>query len=126
MSAIRIGIINPSQSEKTNISAPDDVKVGEVVGDIVEALQLPVNGPNGRPNRYQLNLRQPDGRLTRLDEGQTLSENGVHQDAILQLTVEMVGGLGSRPTASFHRLRTITFAVQVVVFEQECPTYELF
>jgi len=56
-------------------------------------MQLPLTGPNGRPNRYQLSLRQPDRRLTRLDEDQTLAQNGVQQDAVLQLTVEMVAGV---------------------------------
>lgn len=92
MADIRIGVIDPSQSEKTNMEAPDDVEVGRVVESMVEAMQLPTTGPNGRPNRYQLNLRQPDGRLTRLDAGQTLAQNGVQQDAVLQLTVEMVAG----------------------------------
>src|SRR6478752_8639224 len=95
MSTIRIGVIDPSQSEKTNMEVPDDVRVEELVEAMVEAMQLPPRGPNGRPNRYQLNLRQADGRLTRLDDGQTLTENGVLQDASLQLTVEMVAGAGA-------------------------------
>ena len=93
MPVIRIGVIDPSQSEKTNMDVPNDVEVGPLVEAMVEAMQLPLSGPNNRPNRYQLNLRQPDGRLTRLDEGQTLEQNGVGQDAALQLTVEMVAGV---------------------------------
>jgi hypothetical protein len=94
MPAIRIGVIDPSQSEKTNMEVPDDVRVEELVEAMVEAMGLPANGSNGRPNRYQLNLRQADGRLTRLDENLTLVENHVQQDASLQLTVEMVAGVG--------------------------------
>jgi len=93
MPEIRIGVIDTSQSEKTNMEVPDDVNVGPLVEAIVEKMELPTTGPNGRPNRYQLNLRQPDGRLTRLDEDMTLAQNGVHQDATLQLTVEMVAGV---------------------------------
>lgn len=92
MSVMRIGVIDVSQSEKTNMEVPDDVPVEDLVEAMVEAMGLPANGANGRPNRYQLNLRQPDGRLTRLDENQTLTQNGVQAEATLQMTVEMVAG----------------------------------
>ena len=92
MANIRIGVIDPAQSEKTNMEVPNDVAVGPLVEAMVEQMRLPTTGPNGRPNRYQLNLRQPDGRLTRLDDAQTLQQNGVQQDGVLQLTVEMVAG----------------------------------
>ena len=92
MSTIRIAVIDPAQAEKTNMEVPDDVGVGDLVEAMVDAMHLPANGPNGRPNRYQLNLRQADGRLTRLDDSQSLAQNGVQQDASLQLTVEMVAG----------------------------------
>ena len=59
---------------------------------MVEQMNLPATGANGRPMRYQLNLRGEDGRLTRLDESQSLAENGVQQDGVLQLTAEMVAG----------------------------------
>jgi len=92
MAHIRIGVIDPSQSEKTNMEVPDDASVGDLTSAMVEQMQLPTTGANGRPMRYQLNLRREDGRLERLDEGQTLSQNSVQQDAILQLTAEMVAG----------------------------------
>jgi hypothetical protein len=71
------------------MEVPDDVRVEELVEAMVEAMGLPANGANGRPNRYQLNLRH-DGRLTRLDENQTLVQNDVQQDASLHLTVEII------------------------------------
>lgn len=95
MSAIRIGVIDPSRSELTNMEVPDDVRVEELIDAMVEAMGLLTKGSIGIPNRYQLNLRQADGRLTRLDADQTLAQNGVHHDASLQLTVE------TRP----HRIR---------------------
>ena len=93
MPEIRIGVIDISQSEKTNMEVPDHVPVERLVEAIVEEMQLPLTGPNNRPNRYELNLRQANGHLTRLDPSQTLAENGVGQDAVLQLTVEMVAGV---------------------------------
>lgn len=92
MARIGIGVIDPSQSEKTNMEVPDDVRVEDLVEAMVEEMGLPVNGANGRPNRYQLNLRQANGHLTRLDENQTLGQNNVQAEATLQLTVEMVAG----------------------------------
>ena len=92
MANINIGVINPAQSEKVNMGVPNDVAVGPLVEAMVEQMQLPAKAPNGRPHRYQLNLRQPDSRLSRLDDTQTLKQNGVQEDAVLQLTVEMVAG----------------------------------
>lgn len=92
MANIRIGVIDPSQAEKTNMEVPDDADVGALTEAMVETMGLPTTGANGRPMRYQLNLRADDGRLTRLNEGQSLQENGVQQDAVLQLTAEMVAG----------------------------------
>jgi hypothetical protein len=92
MPSIRIGVIDPPQSEKTNMEVPDDVDVARLLEAMVEEMRLPTKGPSGRENRYQLNLRTPDGRITRLDPAATLAQNGVENDAVLQLTVEMVAG----------------------------------
>jgi hypothetical protein len=92
MPDIHISVIDPSASEKTNMEVPDNVGVGPLTEAIVEAMSLPASGPNGRPNRYQLNARDGSGRLTRLNPDQTLAQQGVTQDSSLQLTVEMVAG----------------------------------
>src|SRR5947209_5417816 len=92
MGTLRIGVIDPSQSENTKMEVPDDVRVEELVEAMAEAMLLPAHGPNGQPNRYQLNLRHFNGQLTRLDGNRTLTQNGVQQNALLQLTVEMVAG----------------------------------
>lgn len=92
MSDIHVSVIDPAASEKTNMEVPDNVEVGSLTEAIVEAMNLPATGPNGRPNRYQLNARDSSGRLTRLNPGQTLAQQGVAQDSSLQLTVEMVAG----------------------------------
>lgn len=92
MADMNISVIDPTQSSKSNMAVPDDVDVGTLIEAIVDAMGLPVEGANGRPLRYQLSLRDNAGNLSRLNEKQTLSENGMEQDSILQLTVEMVAG----------------------------------
>jgi hypothetical protein len=92
MANINIGVIDPSQSSKTNMEVPNDTPVGDLTEAMVEAMGLPVTGSNGRPLRYQLSARGEDGRLTRLTENRTLEQNSVQQDTVLQLSVEMVAG----------------------------------
>jgi len=92
MSQIVIAVIDPSQSEKTNMEVPDDVDVRSLTEAMIEQMGMPTRGANGRRILYQLNLREEDGRLRRLDDNQTLAENGVQNDAVLQLITEARAG----------------------------------
>lgn len=91
-SPIRIAVIDPSQTETTKMEVPGDVEVGRLVAAMLHVMALPTTRPSGRPNRYQLNLQQPDGRLTLLDEGQTLAQNGVQDDSTIVVTAEATAG----------------------------------
>ncbi len=90
MSSIAIGVISPSQSSKTSMEVPDDTPIGDLVESMVEAMELPVTSSSGRQLHYQLSVRGEDGRLNRLAENRTLEQSGVQQDAVLELSVEMV------------------------------------
>ena len=92
MANITIGIINPAESEKATAQVPDDVPVGHLTEAIVDSMGLPVRGQDGRRLRYHLSTRDRDGNLERLNDNQSLEENEVGADDVLQLTVEMVAG----------------------------------
>lgn len=85
MPIIRIAVVNSMQARATLMEVPDDVEVLVLGEAMVKAMQLPANGAKGRPCRYQLKLREADGSLTPLDDTLSLAQNGVRQDASLQL-----------------------------------------
>lgn len=92
MSRITIAVVNPSETEKTTITVPDDVAVGDLTAAIVKELGLPQRGSNGRRLRYHVNLSDEEGNLEQLDESESLDENEVDDGSVLQLTVEMSAG----------------------------------
>ncbi len=92
MPDIRIGVINPAETEKVTMQLPNDAPVADVTNAMVQAMNMPPVGQDGRRIRYHLSVRDHDGNLERLDEKRTLEENGVQDGSVLQLTVEMVAG----------------------------------
>jgi hypothetical protein len=92
MPRITVGVINPAETEKVTMQVPDDVPVEELTRAIVGGMNLPPTGANGRPLRYHLSARSNRGQLNRLAEERDLASQGVGEDSILQLTVEMVAG----------------------------------
>jgi hypothetical protein len=99
MARIRIGVINPAETEKVSMQVPDDVPVGYLAEAMVDEMGLPPRGQDGQRLRYHLSSRNQDDTLERLDDTRTLEDNGVQDGGMLQLTVEMVAG-------SPHRINT--------------------
>jgi hypothetical protein len=89
---VRIGVINPSESEKVTMDVPNDAVVRNLTDAIVDTMGLPLRGENGRRLRYHLSTRDSEGHLERLDENTTLDENQVDNGDVLQVTVEMTAG----------------------------------
>jgi hypothetical protein len=92
MTAIRIGVINPAETEKVTMQVPDDVILRDLREAMVEQMGLPTSRSNGQPISYHLNIRADDGKLKRLEDEVTLGEIEVQEGDVLQLTVEMVAG----------------------------------
>lgn len=93
MPPIRIGVVNPAETEKVTMEVPNDVEIGDVTEAMVEAMNLPPRGNDGRRLRYHLNRRNEEGELERLDPSETLEDNDVQEGDALSLSVEMVAGL---------------------------------
>ena len=96
MAQITIGIVNPAETEKSTALIPNDVPVSAITEALVDSMGLPLRGQDGRRLRYHLSVRDREG-MVRLDDKQSLEENGVEDGSVLNLTVEMVAG--SRRTA---------------------------
>jgi hypothetical protein len=89
---MRIGVVNPAETEKVTMQVPEDVPVRDITDALVDSMGLPLRGQDGQRLRYHLSGRDSDGRLRRLDNKDTLEENEVADGGVLQLTVEMVAG----------------------------------
>ena len=68
---------------------PDDVIVGELLTELVSALELPTTGPDGRPMSYRMDSKAL-GR--ELQEDETLSDAGVPDEDRLMLTADITAG----------------------------------
>ncbi|MEJ2148129.1 MAG: EsaB/YukD family protein [Chloroflexota bacterium] len=68
---------------------PDDVIVGELLPELVSALELPTTGPDGRPMSYRMDSKAL-GR--ELQEDETLSDAGVPDEDRLMLTADITAG----------------------------------
>lgn len=68
---------------------PDDVPVGELLPELVSALELPTTGPDGRPMNYRMDSKAL-GR--ELQDAETLAQAGVPEDDRLMLTADITAG----------------------------------
>jgi uncharacterized ubiquitin-like protein YukD len=90
---ITVGVINLAETEKVTMRIPNDAPVADIRDAIVDAMDLPSRGQDGRRIRYRLATRNEDGRLEQLNEKDTLEAAKVGNGDVLQVLVEMsVGG----------------------------------
>lgn len=82
-------IVDATGNKTEEVSVPDTVAAGRIVGKLVDLLQLPVTGPDGQPLSYKFHHKQ-SGR--QLDDNQTLAEAGVNENDILRLVAEITAG----------------------------------
>ena len=101
MSHITVGVINPAETEKVTVKIPDDVEMEQLVPALVSSMGMPIFSTVGDALVYHLSRREEDGSLTRLNKKETLADAGVESGNVLQLTVEMVAGGGTKDSALF-------------------------
>lgn len=82
-------IVDATGNKAEQVTVPDDVAVGRIIGKLVEVLELPRTGPDDAPLSYKFHHKQ-SGR--QLDDNETLRDAGVHQDDILRLVAEITAG----------------------------------
>jgi hypothetical protein len=82
-------VVDATGNKTEEVSVPDNVAAGRIVGRLVELLQLPVSGPDGQPLSYKFHHKQ-SGR--QIGDNETLVEAGVHDDDVLRLVAEITAG----------------------------------
>ena len=102
MSEMNITLVMPSGGARV-AEAPADVKVRDLMNELVSILNLPTVGPDGRPMNYRADSKAL-GR--ELKEEETLAEAGIPDNDRLMLTADITAGAMSvAETPRMRRLR---------------------
>jgi hypothetical protein len=82
-------VVDATGNKAEEVSVPDNIAAGRIIGKLVELLQLPSVGPDGQPLSYRFHHKQ-SGR--QINDGDTLAEAGVHDNDVLRLVAEITAG----------------------------------
>ncbi|MGD8814599.1 MAG: ubiquitin-conjugating enzyme E2 [Anaerolineales bacterium] len=103
---------------------PDDVVIGELLGELVALLELPTVGPDGRPMGYRLDSKALGRELT---EDETLAAAQVPEEDRLILTADITAGAVSvamsprmrRLRNDYERMRELEGRTSLISFEAQ-------
>ena len=102
MSDLNVTFILPSGGARS-AEVPDDVKVQDLMVELVSMLNLPTTGPDGRPMAYRMDSKAL-GR--ELKEEESLAQAGIPDGDRLMLTADITAGAMSvADTPRMRRLR---------------------
>jgi WXG100 protein secretion system (Wss), protein YukD len=82
-------VIDATGNKTEQVTVPEGVAVGRIVGKLVELLHLPAVGPDGQPLSYKFHHKQ-SGR--QINDGETLLSAGVRENDVLRLVAEITAG----------------------------------
>jgi hypothetical protein len=89
---VDLTVIDATGNKTEQVTVPDSVAVGRIVGRLVELLRLPVVGPDGQPLSYRFHHKQ-SGR--QINDDETLLSAGVRENDVLRLVAEITAGARS-------------------------------
>ena len=121
MPELTITIVLPNGGARM-ADVPDDVAVGELLGELVALLELPTVGPDGRPMGYRLDSKALGRELT---EDETLASANVPEEDRLILTADITAGGVSvaqsprmrRLKGDYERMRQLEGRTSLIEFE---------
>ncbi len=82
-------VVDATGNKTEEVTVPNDVAAGRIVGKLVGLLQLPVTGPDGQPLSYKFHHKQ-SGR--QINDNETLAAAGVNENDVLRLVAEITAG----------------------------------
>ena len=109
MSDLNVTLVMPSGGVRA-AEVPGDVKVRDLMAELISVLNLPTTGPDGRPMMYRADSKAL-GR--ELKEDETLSEAGVPESDRLMLTADITAG--SMAVAGTPRMRRLRGDYELMV-----------
>ncbi len=109
MTEMNVTLVMPSGGARA-AEVPGDVKVRDLMAELISVLSLPTIGPDGRPMNYRADSKAL-GR--ELKEDETLSEAGVPENDRLMLTADITAG--SMAVAATPRMRRLRGDYELMV-----------
>ena len=82
-------VVDATGAKTEEVSVPETVAAGRIIGKLVQMLQLPSVGPDGQPLSYKFHHKQ-SGR--QINDNETLADAGVHDNDVLRLVAEITAG----------------------------------
>jgi hypothetical protein len=82
-------VVDATGNKAEEVTVPENVAAGRIVGKLVNLLQLPTVGPDGQPLSYKFHHKQ-SGR--QIGDNETLAEAGVKDNDVLRLVAEITAG----------------------------------
>jgi WXG100 protein secretion system (Wss), protein YukD len=86
---VDLTVIDATGNKTEEVSVPDNVAAGRIIGRLVELLQLPTTGPDGMPLSYKFHHKQSGKQI---DDNETLADAGVNENDTLRLVAEITAG----------------------------------
>ena len=78
-------VVDATGNKTEEVTVPDTVASGRIVGKLVQLLELPAVGPDGQPLSYKFHHKQ-SGR--QINDNETLADAGVHDNDVLRLVAQ--------------------------------------
>lgn len=82
-------VVDATGNKTEEVTVPETVASGRIVGKLVQMLQLPTVGPDSQPLSYKFHHKQ-SGR--QINDNETLADAGVHDNDVLRLVAEITAG----------------------------------
>ncbi|HLA08547.1 MAG TPA: ubiquitin-conjugating enzyme E2 [Anaerolineales bacterium] len=109
MTDLNVTFVMPSGGART-AEVPDDLKVQDLMVELISMLKLPTIGPDNRPMAYRMDSKAL-GR--ELKEGESLAEAGIPDNDRLMLTADITAGTMS--VANTPRMRRLCGDYELMV-----------
>ena len=86
---MNLTVVDATGNKTEEVSVPDNVAAGRIIGKLVALLQLPSAGPDGLPLSYKFHHKRSGQQL---DDNKTLAESGVQENDVLRLMADITAG----------------------------------
>jgi uncharacterized ubiquitin-like protein YukD len=82
-------VVDATGNKTEEVTVPENVAAGRIVGKLVQLLSLPSMGPDGQPLSYKFHHKQSGQQL---NDNDTLAQAGVNDGDVLRLVAEITAG----------------------------------
>lgn len=82
-------VVDATGNKTEEVTVPEDVASGRIVGKLVTLMKLPTSGPDGQPLSYKFHHKQSGMQI---NDNVNLRDAGVNDNDVLRLVAEITAG----------------------------------